>query len=60
LVKLRQGIIGNGPYFSIQGFAVSNVTKIYPDPIFASNSAGRPLSWFGALSQIVSVSPSGA
>ena len=42
---------------AVQGFARRNVMKIYPDPAFASNAAGRPLSGFGPLSHVVSVSP---
>ena len=38
-------------------FARANVTQTYPDPLFASNAAGRSLSMFGALSQMTSVSP---
>jgi hypothetical protein len=34
--------------------------RTYPDPLFASNAAGRLLSRFGALSHIVSVSSSEA
>jgi tetratricopeptide (TPR) repeat protein len=45
---------------AVQGFERLNVMRTYPDPLFASNAAGRPLSRFGALSQIVSVSPSRA
>jgi len=37
-----------------------NVMRTYPDPLFASNAAGRPFFRFGALSQVVSVSPSTA
>src|SRR5829696_10463540 len=44
----------------VQGFARLNVMRTYPDPPFASNAAGRPFSRVGALSQVVSVSPSKA
>jgi hypothetical protein len=40
------------------GAARVNVMSSYPDPLFVSNETGRPSSRFGALSQIVSVSPS--
>jgi hypothetical protein len=40
------------------GAARLNVMSSYPDPLFVSNETGRPSSRFGALSQIVSVSPS--
>ena len=43
---------------AVQGFAPLNVMRTYPDPLFASNAVGRRLSRFGALSQVVSVSPS--
>ena len=46
--------------FAVQGFARSNVMRTYPDPLFASNAVGRSLSRFGALSHVVSVSPSRA
>ena len=42
----------------VQGFARLNVMRTYPEPLFASNAAGRPLSGFGALSQVVKVSSS--
>lgn len=45
---------------AVQGFARVNVMRTYPDPFGASNTAGRPLSRFGALSHTVSVSPSRA
>jgi hypothetical protein len=45
---------------AVQGFARVNVMRTYPDPLVASNAAGRPLSRFGALSHTVSVSPSRA
>ena len=44
-------------YCSIRGFSRVNVTQMYPDPVFASNVAGRPLSRLGALSQMSSISP---
>jgi hypothetical protein len=37
-----------------------NVMKIYPDPGSAANVAGRALAMFGALSHVISVSPSTA
>jgi hypothetical protein len=40
------------------GAARLNVMTSYPEPPFVSNETGRPSSRFGALSQIVSVSPS--
>jgi hypothetical protein len=39
-----------------QGFAPLKVMRTYPDPLFASNAAGRRSSRFGALSQVVSAS----
>jgi hypothetical protein len=56
LVNARQA----KPDIAVQGFARVNVMRTYPDPLFASNAAGRPLSRFGALSHVVSVSPSRA
>src|SRR5262245_12761975 len=41
-----------------QGFAFLKVIRMYPEPAFAWNSAGRALSGSGALSHVVSVSPS--
>jgi hypothetical protein len=44
----------------VQGFARLNVMRTFPDLLLASNAAGRPLSRSGALSHVVSVSPSRA
>ena len=46
------------PSVAVQGLAPLNVMRTYPDPLFASNAVGRRSSRFGALSQVVSVSPS--
>jgi hypothetical protein len=47
-------------FWAATDFARLNVMKTYPDPVLASNAAGRALSGFGALSHIRSMSPSKA
>ena len=42
------------------GRARANVTRICPEPLFASNAVGRAFATLGALSHVVSVSPSKA
>ena len=49
---------GPAASIAVHGFALLNVMRTYPDPLFASNAVGPRSSRFGALSQVVSVSPS--
>ena len=42
----------------VHGRARANVTRICPDPLFASNAVGRAFATSGALSHVISVLPS--